>query len=104
MYAIRSYYGIFDDENPETVKNWFYPDTKKWDADRNTQEFIDNMPVWKAYGLLSFTINLQGGSPYGYRITSYNVCYTKLLRVYVSKCRDLFTVISFTIMLAKIKF
>ncbi|MFN3999805.1 hypothetical protein [Algoriphagus sp.] len=62
----RMVQGIFDDLNPETVKNWEYPDTKKWDADRNTDEFIENMPIWKSHGLLSFTINLQGGSPFGY--------------------------------------
>lgn len=62
----RMVQGIFDDLNPETVKNWEYPDTKAWDADRNTAEFIAQMPNWKAHGLLSFTINLQGGSPFGY--------------------------------------
>ncbi len=62
----RMVQGIFDDFNPETVKNWEYPDTKSWDADRNTAEFIAQMPNWKAHGLLSFTINLQGGSPFGY--------------------------------------
>ena len=34
----RMIQGIFDDQNPETVKNWQYADTKKWDADRNTNE------------------------------------------------------------------
>ncbi len=62
----RMVQGVFDDLNPETIKNWEYPDTEKWDADRNTDEFISQMPVWKSYGLLSFTINLQGGSPFGY--------------------------------------
>jgi len=62
----RMVQGIFDDRNPETIKNWIYPDTKKWDADRNTNEFIENMEKWHSYGLLSFTINLQGGSPQGY--------------------------------------
>ena len=62
----RMVQGIFDDENPETVKNWIYPDTKKWDADRNTNEFILNMEKWKSYGLLSFSLNMQGGSPTGY--------------------------------------
>ena len=32
----RMVQGIFDDLNPETAGNWIYPDTKKWDADRNT--------------------------------------------------------------------
>jgi hypothetical protein len=62
----RMVQGIFDDLNPETVNNWNYPDTKKWDAGRNTDEFIANMEKWRSYGLLAFTINLQGGSPRGY--------------------------------------
>jgi hypothetical protein len=62
----RMVQGIFDDLNSETVKNWEYPDTDMWDADRNTNEFIENMPIWKSHGLLSFTLNLQGGSPFGY--------------------------------------
>jgi hypothetical protein len=62
----RMVQGIFDDSNPETRNRWAYPDTKRWDADRNTREFIAAMPEWKRHGLLSFTINLQGGSPEGY--------------------------------------
>lgn len=62
----RMIQGIFDDENPETVGMWIYPDTQTWDADRNTNEFVQNMETWRNYGLLSFTINLQGGSPQGY--------------------------------------
>jgi len=58
--------GIFDDANPETRTLFGYPNTNIWDADRNTQEFIDAMPDWKAHGLLAFTLNLQGGSPTGY--------------------------------------
>jgi hypothetical protein len=62
----RMVQGIFDDLNPETIKNWIYPDTKKWDPERNTNEFVANMKTWHDSGLLSFTINLQGGSPQGY--------------------------------------
>jgi hypothetical protein len=62
----RMVQGIFDDLNPDTQNYWIYPDTKKWDAERNTSEFISNMGKWKSYGLLSFTINMQGGSPQGY--------------------------------------
>ena len=62
----RMVQGIFDDMNPETVERWVYPDTKTWDPDRNTNEFVDAMDNWYAHGLLSFTINLQGGSPMGY--------------------------------------
>ena len=58
--------GIFDDETDSTRYRWAYPDTKKWDVERNTREFVENMPLWRKHGLLAFTINLQGGSPYGY--------------------------------------
>jgi hypothetical protein len=56
----------FDDRNPDTVAKWAYPDTKQWDADRNTNEFIAMMPEWRKHGLLAVTVNLQGGSPEGY--------------------------------------
>jgi hypothetical protein len=62
----RMVQGIFDDLNPETRERWAYPDTKRWDPDRNTREFIAAMPEWRRHGLLGFTINLQGGSPQGY--------------------------------------
>ena len=62
----RMVQGIFDDLNPETRGKWAYPDTGKWDPERNTREFIAAMPEWKKHGLLAFTINLQGGSPQGY--------------------------------------
>ena len=58
--------GIFDDEIESTRHLWVYPDTKTWHAERNTNEFVDNMPLWRKNGLLAFTINLQGGSPQGY--------------------------------------
>lgn len=62
----RMVQGVFDDLNPETVSMWAYPDTGKWDAERNTREFIDAMPAWREHGMLAFTLNLQGGSPQGY--------------------------------------
>jgi hypothetical protein len=62
----RMVQAIFDDRNPETVGRWAYPDTKKWDAERNTREFIEAMSTWRKHGLLAVTINLQGGSPEGY--------------------------------------
>lgn len=58
--------GIFDDLNPETAARWAYPDTGKWDPDRNTREFIEAMPLWREHGLLCAVVNLQGGSPEGY--------------------------------------
>jgi len=62
----RMIQGIFDDSNPATRPRWRYPDTGKWDPERNTQEFVAAMPDWRRYGLLSFAINLQGGCPQGY--------------------------------------
>jgi hypothetical protein len=64
----RMVQGIFDDRNAETRSRWNYPDGP-WDPERNMREFIDAMPLWKAKGLLAFTINLQGGSPEGYSRT-----------------------------------
>ncbi len=63
LMNIRVVQGIFDDLNPETASRWVYPDTKRWDPDRNTTEFTAAMPEWKRHGVLAFTINLQGGSP-----------------------------------------
>jgi len=62
----RMVQGIFDDRNPATSARWAYPDTGKWDPERNTREFVAAMPEWKKHGLLAFTINFQGGSPEGY--------------------------------------
>ncbi|WP_159020706.1 hypothetical protein [Algibacter sp. L3A6] len=63
----RMVQGIFDDLNPDTVDVFKYPDTQKWDAERNTNEFIANMPEWHKHGLLAFSLNLQGGGPFGYK-------------------------------------
>ena len=57
---------VFDDENPVTRGLFAYPDTGEWHADRNTNEFIAMLPVYRAHGLLAVTVNLQGGSPTGY--------------------------------------
>lgn len=62
----RMVQGIFDDLNTNTVAKWAYADTGKWDAERNTREYIAAMSEWHRRGLLAFTINLQGGSPQGY--------------------------------------
>jgi hypothetical protein len=61
----RMVQGTFDDLNLETVSRWNYPDGK-WDTNRNTDEFIAAMPLWKKHGMLAFTVNFQGGSPEGY--------------------------------------
>jgi hypothetical protein len=66
LFNSRMVQGIFDDLNPLTREKFKYPDTGIWDPERNTNDFIEVMPDWKAKGLLAFTINLQGGSPLGY--------------------------------------
>jgi hypothetical protein len=53
----------FDDENPATVGRWAYPDTGKWDPERNTREFIAALPTYAAKGLNAFSLSLQGGNP-----------------------------------------
>ncbi len=62
----RMVQGLFDDLNPDTISKWAYPDTGRWDAGRNTREFVTAMPEWRKHGLLAITLNLQGGSPFGY--------------------------------------
>ena len=62
----RMVQGIFDDLNPVPAPEFAYPDTHKWDPKRNNDEFVAAMAEWNSYGLNSFTINIQGGSPYGY--------------------------------------
>ncbi len=57
---------VFDDSNESTEILWKYPDTGKWDPDRNTNEFVKAMQEWHKYGLTAVTINLQGGNPTGY--------------------------------------
>lgn len=62
----RMVQGAFDDANPETRRKWVYPDTGRWDPERNTDEFVAAMAEWRRHGLLSFSMNLQGGNPQGY--------------------------------------
>lgn len=62
----RMIQATFDDENPETVHRWAYPDSGTWDAARNVAEFIEALPIYRDHGLLAVTLNFQGGSPEGY--------------------------------------
>ena len=57
---------VFDDDNEHTRVLWAYPDTGRWDADRNTDEFVAMLPAYRAHGLMAVTVNLQGGAPLGY--------------------------------------
>jgi hypothetical protein len=66
LMNVRAVQAIFDDLNPATRSRWAYPDTGKWDPERNVREFMAALPEWRRHGLLAFTVNLQGGSPEGY--------------------------------------
>ena len=63
----RMVQATFDDANPESRALWAYPDTGTWDPDRNVQEFVQALPVYRQHGVLAVTLNLQGGNPQGYR-------------------------------------
>ncbi|MEO8596418.1 MAG: hypothetical protein ABI759_24075 [Candidatus Solibacter sp.] len=69
LMNVRAVQAIFDDLNPDTRSKWAYPDTGKWDPERNVTEFVAALPEWRRHGLLAFTVNLQGGSPEGYSKT-----------------------------------
>ena len=62
----RMVQAVFDDLNPATRPRWAYPDTGRWDAERNVQESLAMLPVYRQHGLLAVTVNCQGGSPEGY--------------------------------------
>lgn len=62
----RMVQATFDDLNPTTRDRWVYPDTGRWDPDRNTDEFVAALPTYRPHGLLAVTLNFQGGSPEGY--------------------------------------
>ena len=57
---------IFDDENPLTRDLWKYPDSGRWDPDRNTSELIAMIPEYRAHGITALPFNLQNSSPLGY--------------------------------------
>src|SRR5918997_1288103 len=40
LFNSRMVQGIFDDLNPQTRPRWAYPDTGRYDAERNTREFL----------------------------------------------------------------
>jgi hypothetical protein len=65
LFTSRMVNAIIDDHNPETRGVWAYADGP-WDPERNTNEFIANLPRYRACGLTSIAFNIQGGSPVGY--------------------------------------
>ena len=63
LLNVRTVQAIFDDENDATKHIWHYPDTSRWDPDRNVKEFAAALPFWRQSGILAVTVNLQGGMP-----------------------------------------
>lgn len=52
--------GIFDDKEDVSRYNRF---GKEFDAERNTDELIKELPRWYEFGLRAFTVGFQGGGP-----------------------------------------
>lgn len=63
LFNTRMVQAIFDDENDATPSRWAYPDTGKWDPERNLREFIAQLPAYYGKGIRAITLNLQGGMP-----------------------------------------
>lgn len=72
LFNVRAVQATFDDENwPQTRyydtemgrRSFAYPDTCRWDPDRNTTEFCAALPAWRRHGLLAVTLCFQGGRP-----------------------------------------
>ena len=61
LFNSRMVQAIFDDECAATRELWRYPDTGRWDPERNTAEFCALLPEYHRYGLLAVTVGLQGG-------------------------------------------
>ncbi|MEM1996840.1 MAG: VCBS repeat-containing protein [Candidatus Bathyarchaeia archaeon] len=59
----RMVQALFEDENPETMNLWRYPNGDDFNPERNTDEFIAALPLYKAHGVIAFTINMQCGGP-----------------------------------------
>src|SRR4051812_32658371 len=63
LYNSRMVNATFDDSNPDTRGRWAYPDTGAWDPERNTDEFIAQLPAYRRHGVLAVTLCLQYGAP-----------------------------------------
>jgi len=72
LFCVRAVQATFDDENWPAIKSYdvgagvrsfAYPDTQKWDAERNVDEFCAALPEWKAHGISAVVLSFQGGRP-----------------------------------------
>lgn len=60
---VRAVNATFDDANDATRWRWKYPDTGTWSPTRNVNEFVAQLPAWRAAGLRAATLSFQGGGP-----------------------------------------
>ena len=65
LFTSRMVNCIINDQNPETRGMWAWRDGP-WDPERNTNEFIAALPLYRSHGLTSIAFNVQGVSPMGY--------------------------------------
>jgi hypothetical protein len=68
LFNVRMAQAIFDDENPETRDIFAYPDSGKWNPERNVREFVRAIPEWQGDvigrpRIDAISLNFQGGRP-----------------------------------------
>ncbi len=72
LLNVRAVQATFDDEQYPDVASYdtdvgthsfAYPDTGRWDPERNVTEFCEAVPAWREAGVLAATLNFQGGRP-----------------------------------------
>src|SRR5690349_713181 len=51
LMNVRAVQAIFDDANQQTRTKWAYPDTGKWDPERNVREFLAALAEWRRHGV-----------------------------------------------------
>ena len=56
----RMVQATFDDLNPETAPRWAYPDTGKWDPERNVSEFIAAVSEHVSWGWFDYRRKGEG--------------------------------------------
>ncbi len=76
LLNVRAVQAVFDDANYPGQGSASHPYASntmgavafdypggKWDPERQTDEFVKALPLWRRSGVLGFTVNLQGGGP-----------------------------------------
>ena len=81
MYAIRSYYEIIGDSTDNEVQAYFVYDSKKAGSMTTSHLRFGKKEIRAPYLITSSDFVACHNFS---RITSYNVCYTKLLRVQIN--------------------